>query len=241
MIKATLATGVAGVAGLLHPGSAHADGDVTKVWNTGERGGWGPMKMVIYDIDNDYKRQDILGSALYELHTWFRDKTVYNNAYTLNPAPVEFVDDQYWKQSDLEKHPQEKFNTRNYVLWNQGFFMREADPFPTINIKPFYEKTDVWGYAPIGKVLTTWNPQAAKKVDITREFEVFVNLYHLGGGGINDHADMWSSVIAHEMLHNLGHLHKKGEYVDGRQINAFHRAVYCRGQYDGKKDVPGFG
>jgi hypothetical protein len=201
--------------------------------------------MKIYDIGNEYRRQDILGSALYLLHTDFRNQHVYENAYTLRvntrgDTPVEYVDDTYWKASNMANHPQ--FNTRHFLLWWQGFVLRDTDAFPVINIHPIYEQNGVWGRGQVGVVLTKFDPTRSTGKDyiITGEFNVSVNLWHLGGGGINDHADMWAYVIAHEMLHNLGHLHQDGEYVEGRQIIAFSRAIFCRGYYDGNINVPPF-
>jgi hypothetical protein len=250
-IKAMMATGISCGCGLSLPSSARGNGEVTKVWNTGNRDGFGPMVMKIYDITNEHNRLDVLGTALFELHTVFRDQKVYNNAYSLSvnndgDKPVEYVYDEYWEKTNLVNHPQAEFRTPRMLLWNQSFFMKAADPFPTIHIKPFHEENDVWGYAYIGKVLTKWAPGEAGNVIIQGEFEVFVNTWHLGGGGINNWANMWASVIAHEMLHNLGHRHNKGEYVDGRQINAFHRAVYCRSrpdfkEYTGQQKIHGFG
>src|SRR5262245_63578646 len=144
-MKAMMGTGIASNVALAMVDNAHADGEVTKEWNTGSRDGFGPMVMKIYDISNDYRRQDVLGSALYELHTTFRLQDVYNNAYTLRvnqrgDTPVEYVYDEYWPKTNLENHPQAGFNTPKMLLWNQFFCMKAADPFPTIHVKPFFEK-----------------------------------------------------------------------------------------------------
>lgn len=234
----------AGAAVFSHPSSALAE--ITKTWDTGERAGLGPMVMKIHDISNDHKRLDILGSALYRLHTVFRDQRVSDNSYTLRvnrsgDTPVEFVNDDYWKRSQVGEHYWAGSKVK--LLQWQLLILKHTRSFPAINVIGFYEETGVWARGPVGKVLTKYLPGrgGGEDYEITGEFEVQVNLWHLGGGGRQDAADMWSAVLAHEMLHNLGHQHEAGEYVDGRQINAFHRAVYCDGVYDGKKDVPGFG
>ena len=47
----------------------------------------------------------------------------------------------------------------------------------------------------------------------------------------------WGGVIAHEMMHNLGHKHEGLEYGDKWQINIFDRCVSYRGRYDGRRDL----
>jgi hypothetical protein len=61
------------------------------------------------------------------------------------------------------------------------------------------------------------------------------------GRDVGDHGDdpaYWACVVAHEMLHNLGHAHDVGDYGDNRQINCFHRAVYFNGTYNGNLNAP---
>jgi hypothetical protein len=63
------------------------------------------------------------------------------------------------------------------------------------------------------------------------EFDVQINRYMLASGGVMNDPEEWASTIAHEMLHNLGHLHDKGDYTDKQQINVLNNAVLCNGYY----------
>lgn len=220
---------------------------VTHTWNTGKRAGLSPMVMRIHDIPNEHRRWDTLGSALFELHTLFRSERVSDNARTLRvnqrgETPVEFVDNDYRNRTNLAKH--NWGNNPNMLLWWQLLILRSERNFPVINVRPFFERTDVWARAHVGTVLTRFleGRNAGSDWELTGEFDIQVNLWKLGGeqGAITTWANMWSAVLAHEMLHNLGHKHHPNEYVDGRQINSFHRAIYCQGGYDGRQNVPGF-
>src|SRR5438046_447045 len=83
--------------------------EVTHTWNTSNRADLGPMVMRIHDIPNEHDRWEHLGSALYELHTIFRKEKVADNARLLRvndngETPVEWVDDDYRKKTNLAKH-----------------------------------------------------------------------------------------------------------------------------------------
>jgi hypothetical protein len=247
VLKAAVASSVTGVTLTAMP-TARAD-EITKHWVSRKENGFDPIHMYVHDITNDYGRQDVLGRALQVLHTRFRDERVANNtldakALGLVGYPTEFVDEDIWEHSNLEARGMKRF----YLLYFQLEVLRlpdsakeeddEGPPFPEIHIHPIHEENGVWGRAPVGTVKVKW----VKKDQYRRSgnFKVFVNTWHLGAKGNGSDPEMWASVIAHEMLHNLGHKHRADEYVDGRQMNAFHRAVYCNGNYNKDTAVPGF-
>jgi hypothetical protein len=247
VLKTAAASAVAGVT-LTELPTARA-GEITRHWVSRKENGLDPIHMYVHDISNDYERQDILGRALQLLHTRFRSERVAANsmdakALGLTGYPAEFVDEDAWKESNLEARGMKRF----YLLHFQLEVLRlpdsakeegdEGPPFPEIHIHPVHEESTMWGKAPVGTVKIRWVKQDHSRR--SGHFKVFVNTWHLGAKGNGSSAEMWASVIAHEMLHNLGHKHGEGEYVDGRQMNAFHRAVYCDGKYDKNREVPGF-
>jgi hypothetical protein len=247
-LRATIASTVAGVT--LSSESVARGDDVTQHWVSRRENGFDPIHMYVHEIKNDYKRVDILGQALLILHTNFRHPAVSYHGYFpphLTGPSAEFVTDAAWEASNLSARGTAW--QRKHLLGVQLEVLRlpdsakEADdegpPFPPIHIKPLYEKNDVWGRAPLDRVVVKYIREGKWKR--TGEFEVLVNLHHLGAQGNGSDGRMWASVIAHEMLHNLGHMHGLMEYVDGRQINAFHRAVYCDGKHRGNNGVPSFG
>jgi hypothetical protein len=68
----------------------------------------------------------------------------------------------------------------------------------------------------------------------------------LSGPGRNLRAEAsdaatWAGVLAHEMMHSLGHLHPKDEYGSHLQINAIMQAVRTGGGYQSGQPCPAFG
>lgn len=228
--------------------------DITAHFLTRKENGFDPIHMFVHGIYIS-KWKAILGQAAQVLHTNFRSVRVAKNAYNipnLIGPPREFVDEDAWKASNLAARGWE----RKHLLWFQLEVLRmpdsakekddEGPPFPEIHIKTFFEESETWGYAYLKKQPTNEPMVIVKYVKEgqyrrTGNFEVFINLHHLGKPGKGSSPTQWATVIGHEMLHNLGHKHLPGEYVDGRQINAFHRSLACGGAYDGKRLVPGFG
>jgi hypothetical protein len=230
------------------------DSDVTRHYETRRENGFDPIHMYIHGIEDKYYRHWVLGRAAQVLHTSFRSIGVARNAYnipSLRGRPAYFVDGDSLKNSNIEAHPTYGVSE---LLWWQLIILRlpnsaqdgddEGPPFPPIHILPMYEENDVHGRAFVGLVNVRYvDANTARR---TGSFEVQVNLRHLGstdprdtGTGLN--ANHWACVIGHEMLHNLGHKHQLNEYDDGRQINAFHRSLYCGGTYNGTQNVGHFG
>jgi hypothetical protein len=133
-------------------------------------------------------------------------------------------------------------NTLNNLLWHQLVTLREAEDgdgdmwFPKVTFKtPDYpEDSPAWASANLGLVT------ARGKTSVSGEFVIQINLRRLGGGGDQGDPVNWASVIAHEMLHNLGHKHEPNHYTDDRQINVFQHAIYWNGRYSKGDRVPPF-
>jgi hypothetical protein len=247
-----LHTGLATAAvSLIEMPSARAEDGNTKHWISVASDGaktFDGIHVYAHDFGDQYNRNDIISQAYTVLHTRFRDINVLRNAYRVG-GDGWFVDGDYARQTNLGAHP--TLNTTRDVLWFQMHVLRlpnsameEGDegptPFGEIHAHPFYEESSVRGKAPVGIVKVKYvKPGQYRR---NGHFKVFLNTWWLGGAGDGSDPYYWASVIAHEMLHNLGHKHKANEYVDGRQMNAFHRAVYCNGNYrPGADQFPAFG
>jgi len=225
------------------------ENDVTRRFVTRPENGFDPIQMHIHQIEDKFYRHWILGQAAQILHTNFRHVQVAKNAYnipSLDGPPAYFVDDGAYARSNIAAHP--TYGAFE-LLWYQLSILRlpnsaqdasdEGPPFPPIHIYPMHEENEVHGRAEVGIVDVKYvDNQTVRR---TGEFKVQVNLFHLGADGKGSSPAHWATVIAHEMLHNLGHKHNLMEYVDGRQINAFHRAVGCGGTYNGSSDIGHFG
>lgn len=69
---------------------------------------------------------------------------------------------------------------------------------------------------------------------IEGDFSIALNSWYLGGGEPYSDPNYWAGTIAHEMLHNLGHLHaeNRGAADYSRcQLIAHERALYYDGKY----------
>jgi hypothetical protein len=220
----------------------------TKYWITRALDGsdaFPPIHAYAHDFGEAHNRNAILAGALNVLHTRFRELRVAKNSYEISREAY-FVNDEYWKLCNVEAHP--TYGPKE-LLWYQLEILRlpnsemedddEGPPFPELHLYPYFEQDDSWAKAFLNRVIVKYvNPQTTRR---TGDFVLFLNQWHLGSGGEGSELPAWATVMGHELLHNLGHEHGPGDYTDGRQINCFHRAVYCDGGYDGKKEVPGFG
>jgi len=201
-----------------------------------------------HGFGDQFNRNAILSGAFTVLHNRFRDINVARNAYQVGGNGW-YVDEAYGRETNLGAHP--TLNTYRDVLWFQLIVLRlpntamEPDdegptPFGEIHAYPYHAQDDSRGKAPVGIVKVKY----VKPGQYRRHghFRVYLNTWWLGGPGVGSDSYYWASVIAHEMLHNLGHKHHPGEYTNGRLINAFHRAVYCNGNYrPGVDSFPAFG
>jgi hypothetical protein len=227
-----------------HPTSVFGQDDVSVHFETrsaARQDGRDAIHMYVHDIADKFDRHSILGGAANVLHSRFRDPRVARNAYQI--ARGYSIDGQAWKDSNIEPHPtvgpDGMLAEQLSILRLPNTAMDEGDegpPFPPIHIHPFHQENHVWGNGPLNIVKVVW-----EKGNTWRrkgEFKVFVNLYHLGANADDGKSPFkWASVIAHEMLHNLGHRHGPDtgpqDYSNNLQINAFHRALFCNGNYDG--------
>jgi hypothetical protein len=193
------------------------------------------------EIPDDFGRRQILREAMNILHDRFRDPLIAQNVYDVLRGGA------WIHPGVLEKHG---FGTDessiNNLLWRQIVTLREAEQngamwFPKVVLRaPQFDANDrSWARGSLGVVT------ARSRSDVTGAFDVQINLRRLGGGGDQSNPLQWAAMIAHEMLHNLGHKHPETgrpevDYSDNYQINVFTRAVYCGGSYKKGQVIPGF-
>jgi hypothetical protein len=182
------------------------------------------------DIPDDFNRRQILANAMNLLHFRFRDMRVPHNAYGVLQGGS------FLEGGVMEAHGiNDNETNRNNLLWHQLEQLRLAGAkFPNVVFKAADLGEEPWASARLGLV-TARDPE-----NIAGSFEMNINLRVIGGGGERSDVTAWASVIAHEMLHNLGHKHEPGNYTDNRQINVFQHAVYHNGAYRNGLMCPGF-
>ena len=196
---------------------------------------------IYYDhsaIPNNYGRKEIIRDAMNLLHDRFRDVHVVRNVYNCMRGGAYIaggvMDRSNFRTSD---------DNLNNLLWHQIMVLRSATSqgkpwFPKVTFATADYDKQAWAWGRTG--LVTVKYETAERSSISGEFKVEVSLRYLGGGGNQSSAQTWASIIAHEMLHYLGHLHELNNYSDNRQINVFARAVWCNGAYKRGVHVPGF-
>jgi hypothetical protein len=119
---------------------------------------------------------------------------------------------------------------------------------PVINFTAKSQAVKYWAFADPGTVVTVFgtDPRGRTTVRVTGEFNVTLNTYWLSGAGRRlraeaGDANTWGGVVAHEMLHGLGHAHGMDEYGDHLQINSCMQAVRTNGTHRGGRPCPEFG
>lgn len=110
--------------------------------------------------------------------------------------------------------------------------------FPRLQLLPEFAKDSGWAaWAPVGTMKTYFeSPKDGFSLrpfaSVTGTFEVTLNTSLIGDPGysLGSDSDYWAGVICHEMLHNLGHEHAKGDY-DSVFIRRYQNAVRFSGKY----------
>jgi hypothetical protein len=142
--------------------------------------------------------------------------------------------------------PQEFLTLQFAALWNNGF--PRVDFYAWRPTKA--EQNHIWGFARVGdEVSITRNlrvghlgpllPDNAPfhPFQIQGNFKIWLSIDRLR----SESADQMAGVIAHEMLHNLGHDHPNG-YYDDNFTTVFGDTLANNGQYRRRlKSRPGFG
>lgn len=93
-----------------------------------------------------------------------------------------------------------------------------------VNIRPYYSDDFDWGRANLNLVSISFDEVSTFRAK--GEFDIELNLTRLGREGLESSPAAWAGVISHELLHNLGHYHEKGEYRPDLQINAFQQVIF---------------
>jgi len=159
-----------------------------------------------------------------------QEERIWKNAYEV--AALSFVTDEAMANSNLIDNQANRWN----LLWHQLYYLsqpngdEDTEPaFPHIHVRAGYEKNGHW----LGRANTNLVTirKANGRVQQSGSFDITLNRYYLASGGTYSDPEEWASTIAHEMLHNLGHLHPRGADAlsDRYQINALNNAVLSNG------------
>jgi len=218
-IRTALMAGIAGPATLLFVGKARADSPFD-CYTLG------------YEWDQ-YNRQPLLRQAMNLVNKRFTDPAIATNAHEQN-GNYPFITPELVSATAQDAYPYAP--DYSGILWRQLSALRNVQRKPNLYITADYRKHQptvvAWALYDQVKIrfsnTRTTSSQAAA-------FHVVLNTYLLGSTN-SPFSDpcFWASVIAHEMLHNLGHMHDDditNPWYSWRQMITFQNAFHLNGQY----------
>lgn len=184
-------------------------------------------------------QQGSIKNAMQVVMNRFFSKKVHLNTMAVAKQWMQSGD--YFPKTNLPNTNQQKWD----LLYAQKLALNTTG-VPRLNFIAYNENSKYWAHVKaqdVGGVVTKFgkNAQGQTTVIVEGEFKIHINTFRLGGGGIQSDPDVWAGVIAHEMLHCLGHKHGKDEYGDHLQINAMQQAVRTNGTYKIGAWCPAFG
>lgn len=217
-IKNLTIAGLAGPAVLLLPGKARAY--------------WNPIPYCFLGNGWDVNRRLLIGQAIWLVEQRFLNPAIAKNAHEQNgdyyyltgQLGAATVQDAYAYAPDYAG-----------VLWKQLSALRNAQSKPILYIEGQYRKDlgNIAAWASCDQVKIRFAKTGAT-LSLTGSFHIFLNTY-LVSSNVSPFTDpsLWATVIAHEMLHCLGHMHENcTDYgYSWRQMITFHDAFYFNGRY----------
>jgi hypothetical protein len=139
-----------------------------------------------------------------------------------------------WERSNNANNRFSYWRSPAHLLEYQLRSLQINDFQPKLTIRWAHEPdASWWGKANLGTAALTYNAEI-DDVEMDGEFEILLNAYWATTNDSRNQTDVWGGVIAHEMLHNLGHGHGPGEYDDRWPINILDRCVTHNGRYRGR-------
>lgn len=181
-----------------------------------------------YPWNDDYDRLSIVRQAMWVINNRFLDvENVVQNVLDVTTNGYSF---QMESWNELSPHFPE-MTLGDHLLWYQLRTLRnwmsppDARSGPTLYIHSAYQEQDIFAWAPFNTVHVSGDGDTYR---VEGDFEIYLNFYMLGAGGLNSDPWSWASTIAHEMLHNLGHAHEHVSHpsYQRQQINVFTAALY---------------
>lgn len=181
--------------------------------------------------------RELIEWAMSSVRYRFCDPAVFANAWIVARQDILWISDDFGSYK--------KYVTRFQALENQLMALHLAAKggraLPKVSIHAFTKDSETVGYVDRDDTALLQVPMELElRPQVSGEFRIYLNAYHIGRSGDRSHALYWAKVISHEMLHCLRHLHPEDSYDDTYLINAFENAIYCGGDYQrGSSRSPG--
>lgn len=179
--------------------------------------------------DPDWKSwlRDVVGTSrrMIEPHVINNYLQLHGDGHYLGPD--------VWERSNNARESRVYWRQKKNLLEWQLKCLQINDFQPDLKIHWAYNRdADWWGRGSLGSVAIIYD-EKIDDVKIEGQFEVWLNTYWATTNDSRNTRDLWGGVVAHEMLHNLGHNHGEDQYDDRWPINILERCVINNGTYRG--------
>lgn len=185
---------------------------------------------------DSYRRKDIIGQSLWLINHRFLDVKIIANGLSVEGGSYNQEGD-LWNLTNLGS-----YNSRlGYadIILHQLVALRETANRPKLHIELAHRPNkQAVGWANTNLVQVKFNRD---RYTIEGEFRIYLNSHFLGGSGHYSDPYYWAGTIAHEMLHNLGHLHitdRESSQYARCQLIAHERSLYYNGKYQRGMERP---
>jgi hypothetical protein len=197
----------------------------------------------LFAIDYNFTPQDFIDDdlpLLREAMGYARrltNKGIIQNFVELNEGNYSFYDGKAYEKSNNANNPNPRWRQRSNLLEYQVLHLAETDWDVPIDIYGIHARNESWwGRANLNTISVISNGEGQFTTEGKFEFQLNTWLFNSPYQRNGQNPETWGAVIAHEMLHNLGHYHSPGKYGNEFQINLFENCVGYGGRY--KRHLP---
>jgi len=158
-------------------------------------------------------------------------RDVIQNYVNLHRGGWNFGTSGAWNRSNNANNPRSAWRKKGNLLEYQVTHLAKVDDIP-IKVRGVYAKNqNWWGRANLSTVAVISDGEGRFSVKGGFEFELNTWKFNAPKLRNGQNSTTWGAVIAHEMLHNLGHHHDKGKYGNDYPINLYENCVGYGGNY----------
>lgn len=178
----------------------------------------------------------LIDEALHIVVGRFTDSRIVDNMYEFEREWSYRFSKSAWHIANLHRKANRYWRRKENFLEYQ---LINLDLRPHhISVRKFHRRDDTYGEAVVGTINRKYVGDGRGRWD--GSFEVYLNAFHVNSDvPQSQDPNFWATVIAHEMLHNLGHRHGNRDQL--YQMIAFEHCFYHNGSFRIGDDCPKFG
>lgn len=191
---------------------------------------------IVAELSGDFSSQQesLIEESVALLTRQMMDPAIRENMDEISASWNVSLDERSWERSQQDQVDDPRWNEQHEFL---DFHLAAMDQKEIrLRLSLFDDESGRWGKAGIGIVQCRYQPDVIGTFD--GQFAVDLNNRFLGNTSRWQGTDprVWAMIFAHEMLHNLGHMH--GDRSELTQMIAFERCLYYEGQYSVRLQCP---